>query len=248
MKKIIYLSVVITALLFSCESNPEANFNTNPVEPVVGQEVFFNNNSHNSDRFEWNFGDGYTSNQANPVHIFNATGTYEVTLTAISKTGLEDDAMLNLNVVIPTLLVIEVREYYDQYVVPGASVILYPTIPDWDKQTNEVLEGYTDANGTVVFSNLDPFVYYVDVWEATHDNFDLRAEDVGFIRTPEVLPHQINNFIAWVDYVDHGKGIGRGTRQMIIKKFERIVTDSKQPTQAASTENWQELYKRSVRK
>lgn len=242
------MSLVLTSFLFSCEQNPEAQFSTNTLEPVVGQEVYFYNNSHNGDRFEWDFGDGYISNENSPVHIFNSTGTFEVTLTVISKNGLEDKAFITLKIMIPTFLEIEVREYYDEYVVADASVILYPTITDWDAQKNMILEGFTDANGIVIFSNLDPFVYYVDVWETNHDNYALRDEDVGFIRTPEVLPNQINRFIAWVDYVDHGKGIGRGSRSAIIKKFERVSADKKQPSPDPNTENWQELYSRSVKK
>ena len=248
MKKIIYILLVLPLFLYSCESNPEAHFYTDTAEPVVGQEVFFNNDSHNADKFEWDFGDGYVSYENSPGHIFNSTGSFEVTLTAISKSGLDDKASLTLNVVVPTLLVIEVREYYKEYVVPDASVILYSSITDWDAndQQKKVLEGFTDANGIAVFSNLDPFVYYVDVWESTHDNYALRNEDVGFIRTPEVLPHQINWFVAWVDKVDHGKGIGRGAKQMIIKKLERISTDKRQSAPAAIRENWQELYKKSA--
>jgi hypothetical protein len=248
MKRLIYLSLVFTSFLISCEENPDAQFSTNTVEPVVGQDVYFYNNSHNADRFEWDFGDGYISNENSPVHVFNSTGTFEVVLTAISKNGLEAKSSMTLNVVIPTFLEIEVREYYDEYIVPNASVILYPTVTDWDAQKNMISEGFTDANGVVIFANLDPFVYYVDVWEATHDNYTLRDEDVGFIRTPEVLPHQINRFIAWVDYVDHGKGIGRGSRSMVIKKFERVSTDKKQPSPVTDPVNWKELYSRSVKK
>lgn len=248
MKRIIYLSLVLTAFLYSCEKNPEANFVTNTAEPVVGQEVYFSNESHNAERFNWDFGDGYISSEVHPVHIFNSTGRFEVILTAISKNGLEAKASITLDVVIPTLLEIEVLEYFDEYTVPGASVILYPTLADWDAQTNMITEGFTDADGIVVFSNLKPFVHYVDVWEATHDNYTLRDEDVGFIRIPEVLPHKINRFIAWVDYVNHGKGVGRSSRQLVIKKLERAAVNRRQPAAESDTANWKELYRRSVNK
>ena len=235
--------------IISCESTPEAQFYVDTIEPEVGQEVYFNNNSNNANRFEWDFGDGYISYDASPSHIYTATGTYEVTLTAISKSGLDDMASLTLDVMIPTLLEIEVLEWIDEYAVADASVILYPTISDWDEETNAISEGFTDANGFVVFSHLDPFVHYVDVWEQDHDNINLRYEDIGFVRTPEILPHHINRFIAWVDYVDHGKGVGRGARQVIIKKLERKAIDKRQPETDGGTENWQELYsRRAVKK
>lgn len=242
MKRIIYLSLVLPLFLLSCESTPEAHFYTDTIEPEVGHEVLFTNDSQNATRFEWDFGDGYISNDENPGHIYTGTGTFEVTLTAISKSGLDDKATLTLEVMIPTLLEIEVREYYDEYTVPDASVILYSSLTDWDAQKNKVSEGFTDANGIVVFSNLDPFVFYVDVWEQDHDNYTLRDEDVGFIRTPEILPHKINRFIAWVDYVEHGKGIARGARTAIIKKLERKAVDKRHPEAGSGSQDWQELY------
>ncbi|MDP3002709.1 MAG: hypothetical protein Q8N38_06245, partial [Bacteroidales bacterium] len=105
-------------------------------------------------------------------------------------------------------------------------------------------EGFTDENGIVVFSDLDPILYYVDVWEQDHDNYALRNEDVGFVRTPEIIPHKINRFIAWVDYVEHGKGEGIRVRTAIIKKLERKAEDKTQPAADSGTEGWQELYNR----
>lgn len=244
MKRIIYFTLIMPLILFSCENDkpPVAVFHTDTTEPEVGQELIFYNDSHDADRFEWDFGDGYISNEPSPSHIFMATGTFEVTLTAISKSGMEDKSSLTLYVLIPTLLEIEVLEFFDEYVVPDASVILYPTITDWDDQTNKIIEGFTDASGKVVFSGLDQFVHYVDVWEQNHDNYALRAEDIGFVRTPEILPHQINRFIAYVDYVEHTKGVGREARSVVIKKLERKATDKRQPAVDSGSQDWQMLY------
>ncbi len=250
MKKIFYLAFLLPLILISCQSDnpPVAVFHTDTIEPEVGQDVFFYNDSHDADRFEWDFGDGYISNDVNPVHRFNATGAFEVKLKAISENNFEDNASIILNVMVPTLLEIEVVEYFDEYVVPDASIILYPTIVDWDDQTNEIAEGFTDEYGIAVFAGLEPFVHYVDVWEQNHDNYTLAAEDVGFIRTPEIIPHQINRFTAWVDYVEHTKGAAKGTRSAVIKKLERKASDKAQPPFSESTENWQDLYNRRVNK
>lgn len=248
MKKICALILVLPLLLISCKKTPVAGFHTDTVEPEVGQTVFFYNDSQDADRFEWDFGDGYTTNEPNPTHIFNSTGTYEVTLKAISKSNLEDNSSLTLDVLVPTLLVVEVREYYQDYIVPDASIILYPTLVDWDDQTNEVTDGFTDQNGVAVFSGLDPFVYYLDIWEQNHDNYDLRSEDVGFIRTPEVAPHQINYFTAYVDYVQHVKGAVKRSRSLVVKKLERKASGRLQSHVGLSAATWQELYDRRVNK
>jgi PKD repeat protein len=250
MRKIFYLALLLPLIMISCngDKSPVAVFHTDTLEPEVGQDVFFYNDSQDANRFEWDFGDGFISNDVNPVHRFNATGAYEVKLKAISENNFEDNASITLQVMVPTLLEIEVVEYFDEYVVPDASIILYPTVVDWDAQTNFISEGFTDEYGIAVFAGLEPYVHYVDVWEQNHDNYGLAAEDVGFIRTPEIIPHQINRFIAWVDYVEHTKGAAKGDRSFVIKKLERKAADKIQPPYDSSTENWQELYNRRVNK
>jgi PKD repeat protein len=220
MKKIIPVLLIIPLILASCEKIPQAAFYVDNNEPEVGQEVFFTNDSFNSVRYEWDFGDQTYSYEEHPVHVYTGSGTYQVTLTAYSKSGLSDEAYMTIIVSIPTLLEIEVLEYYDLYPVEGASVILYPTLADWDAESNMITEGYTDVDGKVVFSGLGSYVYYVDVWETNHNNYTLRDEDVAFIRTDQVKLHEINRFIAYVDYTG-GKGSNFRDRSVKIKRLER---------------------------
>lgn len=248
MKKVIYLSLAFALVLYSCEMSPRAYFSADPADPVVGEDVWFTNESEHATNFEWDFGDGYTSDEVHPVHAYTASGSFQVTLKAWGDNGSSDEAYMTIDVKIPTLLEIEVLEYYQEYPVAGASVILYPTLNDWDSQTNMINEGFTDENGKVVFADLDSRSYYVDVWESTHDNFALRNEDVGFIRTPEIVPHMINRFIAYVDYVDHGKGENRRSGTMIIKKLERKSVEKYQPAPASDTDGWEELYSKRAGK
>ncbi|WP_177764182.1 PKD domain-containing protein [Flavobacterium sp. I3-2] len=58
-----------------------ANFEFNNTS---GTNFQFTNSSTNASNFQWNFGDGTTSNQQNPTHIFTVAGTYNVTLTVTS--------------------------------------------------------------------------------------------------------------------------------------------------------------------
>jgi hypothetical protein len=249
MKKIIFLSLVLPLILYSCEMSPNAYFSASPADPVVGEDVWFTNESENVASFEWDFGDGFISNEANPIHRYTSTGTFTVILKVWSGSGLNDEASLSLNVKIPTLLEVEVLEYYEKYPVEGASVILYPTLTDWENETHSVNEGFTDSDGKTVFAGLDKIVYYLDVYETNHDNYALKAEDLGFIRTSEIMPNKINRFVAYVDYVDHGKGEGRRDVTMVIKKLERKPEDKKQPEASSDTTGWQELYaKRAIKK
>ena len=84
-----------------------------------------------------------------------------------------------------------------------------------------ITEGFTDASGKVVFTGLQDIAYYIDVWEKNHNNYALRDEDVGFIKTGQVKRHEINRFVAYVDYVSEGKGDGKRDRTMVIKRMGR---------------------------
>lgn len=248
MRKILLILIIVPFLLVSCHKAPRAHFYLSVDEPVVGQELLFHNDSDNGERYEWDFGDGYGSNEESPYHTFNSNGTFTVTLTVRSNDGDEDQATMDVTVYIPTLLEIEVREYYDDYAVPGASVLLYNSLADWDAAdiNKSVYEGITDSRGITVFANLDPFVYYLDVWEKNHDNYSLGYEDVAFIRTPEVMPHQINRFLALVDKADHSgtKGAKSAPR---IKAIIRKASDRQQLV-SGGTEGWRELYERRANK
>jgi PKD repeat protein len=47
---------------------------------ILGQEVSFNNLSQNGQTYNWNFGDGNNSTEENPVHEYDESGQYQVTL------------------------------------------------------------------------------------------------------------------------------------------------------------------------
>lgn len=62
---------------------PDAGFNATVDELTVT----FNNTTQNATGYEWDFGDGNTSNDENPEHTYSQDGTYEVTLTATNGCG-----------------------------------------------------------------------------------------------------------------------------------------------------------------
>ena len=219
MKRIL-ISTAAAALIMlsSCELQPEAYFFSDKIRAEIGEEVVFFNGSTNATGYEWEFGDGTWSDAYEPIHSFNASGVFTVVLSAYSRNGLVDRSYLDIEVLSPTMLEVEVLEYYDQYPVSGASVILYPTETDWDNETNSIVEGFTNASGKVVFTNLQPRTYYVDVWHSTHNNYTLRNEDVWFIKTDQLEKNQLNTFTAWVDYTGTKGAVGRDRKQLLIMK------------------------------
>ena len=221
MRKYIYILFILPAIVASCKVNPDAAFFVDKVDAYVGEEIFFTNDSYNAVEYEWDFDDGTYSTGVDVSHRFLATGTYNVELTAFSRTGEADRAYQTIDVYTPTTLVIEVLEWEYEYAVANANVRLYPTLDDWDAESNMVIEANTNSNGLVTFIDLGPFVYYVDVWEAEHNNWDLRGyQNDDYIRIPQLVPNEINTYIAWVDYVGTKGGDVRD-RSMVIKKIER---------------------------
>ncbi|MBK6903513.1 MAG: PKD domain-containing protein [Saprospirales bacterium] len=60
---------------------PLPDFSFNP----VGNTVFFENDSENSDTYFWDFGDGATSTEIDPLHDYPNAGNYTVTLIAFNE-------------------------------------------------------------------------------------------------------------------------------------------------------------------
>ncbi len=54
---------------------------------ISGNTVSFFQNATHTTGYAWNFGDGNTSNQANPVHTYAQPGIYQVSLTASNVCG-----------------------------------------------------------------------------------------------------------------------------------------------------------------
>ncbi len=204
MKKF-YLFILLLPFFFvSCEIKPYADFMPSSDEVDAGDAVMFSNHSADAVSFHWDFGDGNWSEEYDPTHIYSQPGTYIVSLTAYSRSHRASQYSRTVTVLYPTTLVITVLEYYQQYPVANASVILYPSLNDWNSMTNQVIDGYTDSNGEVFFSHLPAINYFLDVWEANHNNYALASEDVNFISTGVLVPHEVNEFIAYVDYVPSG--------------------------------------------
>lgn len=72
----------------SIKTLPTANFTAN--NSCLGIANQFTNQSTGSVSWHWDFGDGTTSNQQHPNHIYASGGTYTVTLTVKNKCGCTD--------------------------------------------------------------------------------------------------------------------------------------------------------------
>ncbi len=72
------------------ESSLDASFIVNATRIIEGEYVNFTSSVINGTSpytYNWNFGDGTSSSEANPIHQFTSEGTYNVTLTVTDAEG-----------------------------------------------------------------------------------------------------------------------------------------------------------------
>jgi hypothetical protein len=82
---------VVTTDSISKTAIPLAAFSVSNSNLCSGSAVQFVNESIDTDTWLWDFGDGGTSTDFEPEHVFTAAGDYEVSLTATdSESGIED--------------------------------------------------------------------------------------------------------------------------------------------------------------
>lgn len=87
--------IVVAATIGSCdkEETPEtiACFNVNEeLSGTAGFEFSFTNCSENASSYHWDFGDGETSTDQNPKHVFDEYGSYNVKLRAEGESGAKE--------------------------------------------------------------------------------------------------------------------------------------------------------------
>ncbi len=134
---------------------PEISISFN--SPCVGQAVDFVNNSvqpsGGSNSYDWDFGDGTTSTQENPSHIYPAIGTYEVYVRSSHPNGCLDS--------FTTFITINEK--------PIAGIVVPDVVCDGDEvnflnstgtsMPNSVTYGWDFGNGVTSMSKDTSFTY-----------------------------------------------------------------------------------------
>ncbi|MXV52366.1 T9SS type B sorting domain-containing protein [Pedobacter sp. HMF7647] len=81
-------SEIVSVTVPPIYKNPVASFTSSPALPAKLSNpalIQFFNQSTEADSYLWDFGDGSTSTEINPQHLFQINGEYEVTLTAFKS-------------------------------------------------------------------------------------------------------------------------------------------------------------------
>lgn len=78
---------VLAFVMFSCGEDPVDPPTVQVFSSVDGYQVAFTATATNADTYAWDFGDGETSTEQNPVYIYTQSGTYSATLTVTGEGG-----------------------------------------------------------------------------------------------------------------------------------------------------------------
>ncbi|WP_298120447.1 T9SS type A sorting domain-containing protein [Flavobacterium sp.] len=109
---------------------------------VTSSEISFDNNSLNANQYEWDFGDGTTSNDENPTHNFLNEGEYTVTLNA-SKCG-------NISYSQQTILISNLNG--QEFNIKNLELYPNPTNEELNIISNEIIDlvSLYDVNGRLI--------------------------------------------------------------------------------------------------
>ncbi len=135
------------------EGPVEAVLNIPDVEGCVNSTVQFTTDT-NAPYYEWDFGDGNTSTLQNPEHLYESSGTFNVSLTVIdsSTCNISSQATIPVDIAGP----------------PDATFIVSDTIVDLNEEIEFILENpdqietfeWTFGDGSSDNNNLQPIHFY----------------------------------------------------------------------------------------
>lgn len=123
------------------EAFPIAGFSLASSTLCEESAVTFINESMDADTYLWDFGDGNTSDQPDPTHIYSEAGDYEVTLTASHTSGGQPSVstiIIQVNPIYETLTEAEICEgesyvwQSESYNLPGVYTKVVPAITGCD--------------------------------------------------------------------------------------------------------------------
>ena len=152
---------------------PIASFTFSPVPPQENTFTQFTNQSSGATNYVWKFGDGDSSTEVNPQHLFNATGIYNVCLTAINAAGCSDSICMPVRAIINPLLDVPSAFTPGKFGINGIISVkgfgikeMHWTI--YNRWGQKVFESTTPANGWNGYykgklQQMDVYTYTLDV-------------------------------------------------------------------------------------
>ncbi len=133
--------VLFLSLFVVCACNrPVAKYMIKDVDQTAPAKVSFENDSENAEAYRWDFGDGNTSSEESPQHMFLLSGQYDVSLTAY-KDKKKNTIKKTVIVKAPDKCLVQIDTRYGSMLVE-----LYENTPGHrDNFTKLANEGFYDS-------------------------------------------------------------------------------------------------------
>ncbi len=146
-RKPVLLNVIAT------ENTPTVDFRTDPDTLILaGKPIQFVNESVGAISYDWQFGDGSSSNEISPVHTFTNPGEYDVILTVKTLEGCSNSYLLTIEVLEDTEVNIRPSELnYSIHIYPNPSQNEINI--DWDENTAMKSIELISLSGNIIFKN-----------------------------------------------------------------------------------------------
>ena len=160
-KSFLFLVVLLTAVVFSCdESLPDPIYGNKPVADFTAtqsqSDIFtwsFTNNSSGAVSYNWDFGDGNGSSEANPSHTYTGAGQFAVTLTATAagtsnSLGWKTTSTQSVQIDLPTYETANVTFTVDMRnanLADGDKVNINGTFNGWCGECNPMTDDDSDG-------------------------------------------------------------------------------------------------------
>ncbi|SHF22259.1 PKD domain-containing protein [Mariniphaga anaerophila] len=111
----LFIMVILFPSCSEDETRPVFPLSAEIFNSVVGKQVAFTALTHSAVSWEWNFGDGNTSTEQNPVHVYEEGGYYIATLTAKDNAGNTASSEVNLAISLPPYALLTGNHTADGY-------------------------------------------------------------------------------------------------------------------------------------
>ncbi|HXB41062.1 MAG TPA: PKD domain-containing protein, partial [Bacteroidia bacterium] len=137
--------------------NTVAQFHIDSAKGCQPLSVTFTNTSvyGTGESFVWNFGDGNTSTTQNPTHIYQNSGTYNISLVVTTTTGCVGTSSVNVN----GLVNVYPGPKAGFTANPTHTNIYYPEITFTDTSKNVITQVVTMGDGTTLGSIPPQYTY-----------------------------------------------------------------------------------------
>jgi len=216
-QKLFFYAAGMLLIIFSaCTKDlPTASYTHSSSSYEEGDTIHFISTSSSADNFKWDFGDGSTSTNENPWHIFNSAASFEVSLEVTNDDG-SDETTSTVTIKDATILAFEVIKEGTEETISDCAILIYDNQTDWENIDTPLALGYTDDSGYIEYYHPKAIVYYVYAYK----------EETGGMwffggNTSTIVLNQLNGYTIPAEWIpDEKKSTGHQTN--LSKLLEKI--------------------------